>query len=208
MDAKFKIILLGNSGVGKTNIASRYVRNNIDMMSRATIGVGFFNIGYEYEGTNIVVELWDTAGQEKFRSLVGIYYRGTNGIILCYDITNRKSFDDIITSWFSEIDRFKHDNLIITLVGTKCDLVDSRQVEYSEGEELAKKYNLSFFEVSSLQNINIKNTIDILIESIYKNYLRELNKKIENNKLELQKQQLQQHEQDDLSNKQSCCILL
>lgn len=167
-DYIFKILLLGNSGVGKSSLLIRFSDNAYDELFSTTIGIDFKMKTIKLENDkNVKLQCWDTSGQEKFRSITNSYYRGTNGIILVYDVTSKDSFDNLKT-WLEEI-KDKTDNISILLVGNKVDLNTKREVLYEEGKEFADLLNINFFETSAKENINTEKIFLKLAENIREN---------------------------------------
>jgi small GTP-binding protein len=142
-DMLFKIVLIGDSGVGKSNIMSRYIRDEFKHDSKATIGVEYSSKKYEYNGTIVKAQIWDTAGQERYRSLISSYYKGARGALLVYDVGQMASFENIDT-WIIELKQMADQNVVILLIGNKCDLIDERQVTAELGEEKAKLHSIYF----------------------------------------------------------------
>lgn len=162
----FKIVILGDSGVGKTNIISRYAKNEFNIESKATIGVEFHSKLLELDGKIIKLQFWDTAGQERYRSITSAYYRGSNGILVVYDITDLNSFEHI-NNWIFEIYKNVGNNIPILLVGNKCDLEHKRVISNEKPLQIADKYNLLFTEMSAMANQNVEVGIIKLIQKIY-----------------------------------------
>ena len=119
----------------------------------------------EIKGKKLKVQIWDTAGDERYKNITSSYCRGANGILLLYNITNRESFDSL-NSWLTEIKKNANQNLSLILVGTNCDLENERKVTYQEGKDFATKNGIKFIEVSAKNNINVKEAFDILLEDI------------------------------------------
>ena len=119
----------------------------------------------EIKGKKLKVQIWDTAGDERYKNITSSYCRGANGILLLYNITNRESFDSL-NSWLTEIKKNANQNLSLILVGTNCDLENERKVTYKEGKDFARKNGIKFIEVSAKNNINVKEAFDILLEDI------------------------------------------
>tara|TARA_B100000674_G_C37978072_1_gene980502 strand:+ start:6982 stop:7599 length:618 start_codon:yes stop_codon:yes gene_type:complete len=165
-DYLFKVILVGNSGVGKTSMLSRYVDKVFDSNFLMTIGVDFKVKKLELNCKSIKLQIWDTAGQERFRTINSAYYRGSNGIILVYDVSNRKSFEDI-KDWLGELDDHCSKETIKVLVGNKSD-VEFRSVSIEEAENFAEKYGMSYIETSAKNNKNIETIFLKLAVDIYK----------------------------------------
>lgn len=126
-DILCKVVLLGDSAVGKTNILSRFARGEFSTNSRPTIGVEFATLTREVEGKTIKVQIWDTAGQERYRAITSVYYRGAVGAVLVYDITSRRSFD-AAHRWLRELREHASGKIVIALIGNKSDLAEQRAV--------------------------------------------------------------------------------
>jgi len=139
-DMIFKVVLIGDSGVGKTNLLSRYLKNEFYFDSKTTVGVEFGAKRMEIEGVKIKAQIWDTAGQERFRSITNAYYKGAKGALLVYDVTRRDTFDNI-NKWVPELKASGDKEVTIILVGNKCDLESERQVSTEEGNKKAELYS-------------------------------------------------------------------
>lgn len=163
----FKIVILGDSGVGKTNLITRYTRNEFNLNLKSTIGVEFCTKSIVVDDKIVKIQFWDTAGQERFRAITSSYYRGTHGIIVVFDITNSNSFDNV-ENWMQEIYNNVKKNIPILLVGNKSDLEHKRVIPIEKSIELANKYNLQFVEMSALSCKNINSGIQELIKNVYK----------------------------------------
>jgi len=137
-DFLFKIIIIGDSGVGKTNILSRYIKNSFSFDTRSTVGVEFGAKKLELNGIKVKGQIWDTAGQERYRSITNTYYKGAKGALVVYDISKRDSFDNV-NKWVNELRMNGERDVIIVLVGNKSDLVNERVVSIEEGELKAKE---------------------------------------------------------------------
>ena len=169
-DINFKILLLGDSSVGKTCFLLRYVEDTFTHNHISTIGVDY-KIKLVNESNQLIkLQIWDTAGQDRFRCITKNYFRGSDGILLIYDITNQSSFNNI-RNWISQIKDSLGEESRITLVGNKVDLESNRIVSKQDGMKLAKENGLSFFETSSKENININEAFsDLTREMLKKNY--------------------------------------
>ena len=150
---RHKIIFVGDAGVGKTTIIGRIMDNPFSEVYEPSIGVDFMSKNIKYQGQNIKLQMWDTAGQEKYKGLIPSYVRNSSIVFLVYDISSKTSFDNI-PNWINFIKSIENTTLV--LCGNKIDL-DKREVKKEEGEELAKKEGISFFEVSAKTDENIKN---------------------------------------------------
>lgn len=155
-DHLVKIILVGDSGTGKSAILHRYTDDTFLTSYISTIGVDFKITTCKYNDKNIKLQIWDTAGQERFQTITTTYYRGSHAIIVVYDITDRDSFDNV-TYWISQIKKYAADNVNILLIGNKNDLNYGRKVSQKEGEEFAAKYDIDFIETSAKNSCNVKN---------------------------------------------------
>ncbi|CAD8114783.1 unnamed protein product [Paramecium sonneborni] len=164
-DHLFKLLLIGTSGVGKSCMLMRYVDNNFTNNFYNTIGVDFKIKSIFLENKNIKLQIWDTAGQDRFRTITCSYYRGAHGIIIVYDITDRESFDSV-KMWMSEIDKYAQEDVIRMLVGNKCDMEDKRAVSYEEGEALAKQLKLQFIETSAKLSTNIEQSFLTIAKNV------------------------------------------
>ena len=163
-----KITLIGDSGVGKTCIINRYAQNEFTENTDSTLGVGYKKKAFEFNGKTYQLDLWDTAGQEQYRSLGKHFYKDSFIVILVYDITSRESFDNLKSVWIEDVINFGEKNKVLAIVGSKKDLYeDNEAVTYQDGENLAKEYDAVFMEVSSKNGTNI----NLLFETCVKKYL-------------------------------------
>ena len=166
----FKILLLGDSSVGKTCFLKRYTDNTFQDAYLSTIGFDFkFKTVTLKSGKKVKVQLWDTAGQERFRTIAKSYYKGAHGIILIYDVTNRKTFENI-RKWLNQIKEETSNKISIILVANKIDCDDDlRVVSKEDGEDLAKNAGLPIYEASAKQSINVNESFQFLIEQVSEN---------------------------------------
>ncbi|XP_065019710.1 ras-related protein Rab11C-like [Musa acuminata AAA Group] len=165
-DYLFKIVLIGDSGVGKSNILSRFTRNEFCLDSKSTIGVEFATKTLQVEGKTIKAQIWDTAGQERYRAITSAYYRGAVGALLVYDITKKQTFDSI-QRWLRELRDHADSNIVIILAGNKSDLKHLRAISQDAGRALAEKEGLSFLETSALESLNVDKAFQTIISEIY-----------------------------------------
>ena len=165
-DLLYKIIIVGDACVGKSNILSRYIKNVFREDSKSTVGVELGNKLLKVKGTNTKLQIWDTAGQERYRSITSSYYKGSHGCFIVYDITNEQSFENV-EKWFEQVQKEGSKDVSIILVGNKCDLENERKVPKEKGEEKAKLLNIPFFETSALSNIKIEDIFTVIAENIY-----------------------------------------
>lgn len=168
-DAHFKVIVIGNSGVGKTCIVRRYVDNLFSQSFITTIGIDFKIQKVIRDDKHIKLQIWDTAGQERFRTITASYYRGCDAVILVYDVTDRDSFESV-SGWALGLSGHVDEKCIVkVLVGNKMDNEKGRRVTYSEGATLAKKMGIPFFECSSklpLPDGNIPKIFDAICDGL------------------------------------------
>uniref|UniRef100_A0A6U0H9X0 Ras-related protein Rab-11A n=1 Tax=Helicotheca tamesis TaxID=374047 RepID=A0A6U0H9X0_9STRA len=165
-DYLFKVILLGDSGVGKSNLKTRFTENTFDLESKSTIGVEFATKTIEIEGKVIKAQIWDTAGQERYRAITAAYYRGAVGALLVYDIAARESFDNL-RRWMHELKEYAEPNIVIMLVGNKSDLEHMRSVETEEGMGFCEEHNLAFIETSALKASGVDSAFKNILAEIY-----------------------------------------
>ena len=177
----FKVIIVGDPGVGKTNILSKYIKNEFNYDSKSSIGAGYNNKQLTIEGHNINVEIWDTSGQEQFISLTSSYYKGDKGAFVVYDITQKKTLNHV-DDWINDLRTVADKSLTIVMIGNKCDLKDQREVSTEQGEEKAKSQNMAFMETSAFSGENIDKAFGSLINEIYKKYYEE---KTTNNNIDI-----------------------
>ena len=169
-DYLLKYIIIGDAAVGKSNLLLRYVHGQFKPEYQLTIGVEFGAKNIEISSKLFRIQIWDTAGQENFRSITRAYYKNSVCALVVYDISSRDSFNNVM-SWIEDCKNQSPKTIFMVLVGNKCDLEDKRQVSYEEGKELADKNQLLFFESSAKDGINV--------DEIFLNSATEIAKKIE-----------------------------
>ena len=165
-DIMFKVVLVGDSFVGKTNIMSKYLSGTFKEDSKATVGVEFGSKKFVIENHSIKAQIWDTAGQERYKAITNAYYKGAKGALVVYDITNKESFASV-DRWINDLTASADKKLTILLIGNKCDLEDQRQVTKDQAEEKAKAFHVAFLETSALNGQNLDKAFDILIKEVY-----------------------------------------
>ena len=165
-DLLYKIIIIGDTCVGKSNILSRYIKDEFREDSKSTVGVELGTKFVKIKETGAKVQIWDTAGQERYRSITSSYYKGSHGCFIVYDITNEKTFENI-EKWLEQARKEAGKDVSVILVGNKCDLEDSRKVTKEQAEEKAKTLNIPFFETSALSKVNIDEIFTALLNNIY-----------------------------------------
>merc|ERR1711937_1017590 len=166
-DYLFKVVLIGDSGVGKSNLLSRFTRNEFDLESKSTIGVEFATRSIEVEGKTIKAQIWDTAGQERYRAITAAYYRGAVGALLVYDIAKHTTYENV-ERWLKELRDHADNNIVIMLVGNKSDLRHLRAVPTEEARSYAERNNLSFIETSALDSTNVETAFHNILTEIYR----------------------------------------
>lgn len=162
----YKIVLIGDSGVGKSNLLSRFTRDEFNLESRSTIGVEFATRTVEVDGKRVKAQIWDTAGQERYRAITSAYYRGALGALIVYDITKTESYESV-SRWLKELKDHADANIIIELVGNKSDLDHLRAVPTDEAKNFASENNLLFTEASALSADNVDLSFHQLLKNIY-----------------------------------------
>ncbi|KAL3880689.1 hypothetical protein ACJMK2_032909 [Sinanodonta woodiana] len=157
----FKIVLIGDAGVGKTCLVRRFTQGLFPPGQAATIGVDFMIKTVEIDGERVKLQIWDTAGQEKFRSITQSYYRAANALILVYDVCSQATFDSL-PQWISDIESFAKHKVLAYLVGNKIDQINSREVPSYIGKQWADRFEMRFLETSAKDAENV----DILFYDI------------------------------------------
>ncbi len=157
----FKVLLLGNSNVGKSSLFLRFVDDIWNDTFVPTIGVDFKIKTFDIDEKKIKMQIWDTAGQERFKNIIASYYRGAHGILLIYDVTDKDSFKNL-SNWLIEIEKNASKNVLKVLIGNKSDLEDKRAVTYNQGKEFADTYGLKFIETSAKKNLNVTEAFETL----------------------------------------------
>jgi small GTP-binding protein len=166
-DFKLKIVVVGDSGVGKTNLIKRFISNEFSTNFKATIGVEFMSKTYRINKHLFKVEIWDTAGQERYKSITAVYYKGAKGALLVYDTTSKISFNSI-DKWMEEIRDKTANDIKLMIIGNKIDLKDYREVTTEEAIEKAKTLGVPVMETSALDATNVNKAFHDLLKEIYK----------------------------------------
>lgn len=165
-DYLFKVVVIGDSGVGKSNLLSRFTRNEFNLESKSTIGVEFATRSVSIEGKTIKAQIWDTAGQERYRAITSAYYRGAVGALVVYDITKDISFHNV-EKWLAELRENATADITMMLVGNKIDLANQRVISTEEGKEYADRNGISFMEASALTASNVEASFLNILSEIY-----------------------------------------
>ena len=202
-DFIFKVLLLGNSDVGKSSLLLRFVDSVWNETFVPTIGVDFKVKTVEIGDKKVKMQIWDTAGQERFRNVISTYFRGGNGLLLIYDITNKDSFKNL-ESWLIEIEKNASENILKLLIGNKSDLEEDREISKEEGQAFANRNGMQFMETSAKMNTNVDEAFQALgklmieFNSGQKTTMNSQNK---NDK----KKTLSASKGKDLNSKKKCC---
>ena len=167
-DYLFKVLMIGNSGVGKSCLLLRFADDQFQENFMPTIGVDFKIRTLDSDDKVCKLQIWDTAGQERFKTITSSYYKGAHGIIVIYDITDRDSFNSVHT-WMSEVEKYTNDNITRILVGNKTDLEDKRAVSFEEGQEMANHYCVRFLETSAKVCKNVDQAFQLMTREIKNN---------------------------------------
>ena len=201
----YKIILVGDSGVGKTCILMRAVNNKYTDAYQATIGFEFLLLYFQVNDVKIKLQIWDTCGQEIYRSLIQGFFRNTTATVLVYSKTNRSSFDNLGT-WIKDIKNNTEQDMPIFLIGNKCD-EENRNIVVTkeEGEEYSKQYNLKYFnETSAKSGININEVFEEVAKVVYKDYYLKRKPRKQLDKMTLEKKE-DKDNKDIKKPKKKCC---
>ncbi|KAJ8616531.1 hypothetical protein MRB53_035903 [Persea americana] len=166
-DYLFKIVLIGDSGVGKSNLLSRFTRNEFSLESKSTIGVEFATRSLNVDGKIIKAQIWDTAGQERYRAITSAYYRGAVGALLVFDVTRHSTFENV-ERWLKELRDHTDPNIVVMLIGNKSDLRHLVAVSTEDGKSFAERESLFFMETSALEATNVENAFAEVLTQIYR----------------------------------------
>jgi len=166
-DHLFKLLLIGDSGVGKSCLLLRFADDTYTESYISTIGVDFKIRTITVDGKKVKLQIWDTAGQERFRTITSSYYRGAHGIIVVYDVTDQATFNNV-KQWLEEIDRYACESVQKLLIGNKCDLEDQRAVDVESAKEFAESLNIPFLETSAKGPSNVEEAFITITREIKK----------------------------------------
>ncbi|CAD8192327.1 unnamed protein product [Paramecium pentaurelia] len=165
-DFLFKIILIGDSGVGKTNILQRFLKNEFILDSKPTIGVEFSTKTINVQNKTVKCQIWDTAGQERYRAITNAYYRGAVGAFVCYDVTREITFRNT-EKWLSEIKEYAPKNIVIMMIGNKIDQTNNRIVRSGEAAKLCEQHKIGYIETSAQNGQNVEEAFSNLVSEIF-----------------------------------------
>jgi len=166
-DYLFKVVLIGDSGVGKSNLLSRFTRNEYNVESKSTIGVEFATRSINVDGKTVKAQIWDTAGQERYRAITSAYYRGAVGALLVYDIAKHATYVNV-TRWLKELRDHADSNIVIMLVGNKSDLKHLRAVPTEEAKAFSAENGLFFIETSAMDASNVESAFQNILTEVYR----------------------------------------
>jgi Ras-related protein Rab-11A len=165
-DYLFRIVMVGDSGVGKTNLLSRYTVNDFNFETKTTIGAQFSNKVIPIDSHQVQLQIWDTAGQERYHSITSAYFRGASGALLVYDVCSTESFQST-EKWIKSLKELAEPDVVIVLVGNKSDLVNLKTVSCEDAQEFALKHSVEFIETSALNGQNVFVAFESLAKKIY-----------------------------------------
>ncbi len=204
-DFLLKIVLIGDSGVGKTNLLGRFTRNAFEENTRNTIGVDFSAHDMQVNNKTVKAQFWDTAGQEKYRAIASAYYKNAHGAIIVYDITRRESFENV-DNWLKELRENGEKNIQIVVLGNKCDLEHERQVTKEDAKKYAEGRGLYYMETSAKTNEHdcVGHAFNILIEEIIEKLEAEKSK-VEGDLTSMKARTLTEKNKIDVPNKSKRC---
>ena len=205
--SSIKITLIGDNGVGKTCIIGRFTSNRFDTDSLSTEGVSYSKKEYQYKDKILQLDLWDTAGQEKYRSLGKHFYKDSFIVILVYDITIRETFDNLKNIWLDDITNFGEEYKVLAIVGNKCDLYEQEAVSEEEARQFAKEHDAIYATVSAKSGLNINELFNLCLnkyfEPDFQDNIYELKKKMEDSIVIKDKKKKNDKKKD--KEKKACC---
>jgi len=191
---KLKLIVIGDSGVGKTNIIKRYISNTFTIDTKSTVGVEFFTKTFKINDDILKLEIWDTAGQERYKAITSAYYRGSSGALIVYDITRIETYNNV-DIWIKELNEKVEGSLKLLLIGNKSDKKDERKISIETALHKARQLNIPLMETSAYDSTNIKKAFETILKEMYKefkkekvNYKKEKTNKSEGVNLEVENQ--------------------
>ena len=206
-----KVVLLGDSGVGKTCIISRYIQGTFEKNCTSTNGASYCskNVKFENFGKNLLLDIWDTAGQEKYKSLTKFFYKDAAVAILVYDITRKDSFENLKNYWHKQLLENGEKNVVLGVAGNKCDLYENEAVSEKEGQDYGHSINAYFKLVSAKNNISIDEFFNSMVEKfVESNFMDDLLPKYVNDKnivKKIQKMKLEKNKKSNENKKKKCC---
>ena len=197
---KFKVVIVGDSSVGKTNLVKRFMNNTFLKDSKATVGVEFMSKTFIVNKKVFKVELWDTAGQERYKAITAAYYKGAKGAMIVYDVTSKSTFDNV-DKWCNELRMKGSNNINIIMIGNKTDLKDNIVITADMSQEKGKFLQIPVMETSALDSSNVKEAFYLLIQEMYSSFI---NKEKSNSKSDSIEEGVSLDAQKK-ENKKGCC---
>lgn len=204
-DLKFKLVVVGDANVGKTNIMNKYLKNQFNPEIKNTIGVEFGSKIFKIEDHLIRAEIWDTAGQETYKAITRAYYKGAHGAFVVYDITDKNSFDSL-DNWVSEVSSIANKRIIIIIIGNKSDLEKERKVSKEEGKKKANSLHAAFLETSALSGDNLDKAFDMMVNEMFKMFKEILSSGNDEELLDEGKDININFSQDNNKKSKKCCL--
>jgi Ras-related protein Rab-1A len=201
----YKVLLVGESTVGKSSIKTRFIDDTFPLDYKATVGIDYKIKSLKINGQNVKLSLWDTAGQERYRSLTKSYFTNANGIILCFDITNKSSFTEL-KYWIDIIQDYLGDKMVAALVGNKMDQKENRKVSFEEANNLAKGLGIKYFETSAMKDLNINDVFKHLSEKMLDSTIDYLKVDDRNNYNQLHFSLEEENTNTKVSGNSKCCF--
>ena len=206
IDISFKVIIIGDCGVGKSSISLKATKNQFLEQYKTTIGFEFFIFNIKINNLNINLQIWDTCGQETFKSLISNFYKNSSLAIIVYAIDNINSFNNI-NMWIKDLKQFSNPNIKIILIGNKNDLNDKRVIQFEKGKKFSKDYNFDlFFETSAKNGFNVKNVFIDAAKILYLEYMEYVNIKTNLSKEKKIVIHKKENGNEDERNKKKCCL--
>ncbi|KAL1523788.1 hypothetical protein AB1Y20_018711 [Prymnesium parvum] len=163
----FKCVIVGNPGVGKTNLMTRFTKGEFSKQAKSTVGVEFSTRQIDHDGLTIEAQVWDTAGQERFKAVTAAFYRNALGAMIVYDITKRETFENC-EQWLRELRTYTDPSIVAMLVGNKCDLRHQANVDVEDAKDFAEDNNLAFIETSAKDATNVDLAFETVLIEIYR----------------------------------------
>ncbi|MED6121862.1 Ras- protein RABA1f [Stylosanthes scabra] len=205
-DYLYKVVLIGDSGVGKSNLLSRFTKNEFSLDSKSTIGVEFATRTVHVHDKVVKAQIWDTAGQERYRAITSAYYRGAVGALVVYDISRHVTFENV-ERWLKELRDHTDTNLVVMLVGNKADLRHLRAVPTDEAKEFAEREKIYFMETSALESLNVDSAFTEVLTEIYNVVSRKSLEAVNDTAILPKGQTINLGNKDDVSavKKSGCC---
>ena len=180
---KFKVVIVGDSSVGKTNLVKRFMNNTFIKDSKATVGVEFMSKTFIVNKKVFKVELWDTAGQERYKAITAAYYKGAKGAMIVYDVTSKSTFDNV-DKWCNELRMKGSNNIDIIMIGNKTDLKDNIVINSDMSQEKGKFLQIPVMETSALDSSNVKEAFYLLIQEMYLSFINKENNNAKSDSIE------------------------